>query len=133
MYSVKSNGRHSGGNKLTVNVWEQYRPQNTINFSDIVEDNTIYDRTANDTTEGIEISGRSSMWSNQGIDLDAVSVDEILSDSIVHEVRHMGQSRHGLNASAISTQSMHEENFRPSEEVISPNPMSTCTVLIAKY
>lgn len=132
----------SGKNEKLVNVLEMYRPTSSINFSDIVEDKTIYDHSRTEATfDPAEISGRLSAWSNDpatiepDIDPNAVSVEDILGNSIVHEMRRLSQSRHaGLSTSirsglpskfSTSQYSIRSDNiscasadFRPAEEVM---------------
>lgn len=118
------------------NVWEKYRPASSINFSDFIEDNTIYDRT-----DGrIESTFESSVMADQpDIDTDSMTVDEILGNSIVHEIRHLSQSRQGAMSTSIhanipyrnsvakfpdaeecgraTMENLMKESFRPAEEV----------------
>ncbi|XP_055315088.1 uncharacterized protein LOC129575454 isoform X2 [Sitodiplosis mosellana] len=98
----------SAKNENLVNVLEKYRPTSSINFSDIVEDRTIYDQSRTEATfDPSQISGRLSTWGNDeatigpDIDPDTVSVDDILGNSIVHEIRHMSQSRQGAHSTSI--------------------------------
>lgn len=128
----------SAKNEKIVNVMEQYRPTSSINFSDIVEDGTIYSNhsLAIDTAE---ISGRVSTWGNDQstiepeIDPNAVSVDDILGNSIVQEIRHMSQSRQPTLSTSIRNRHSSSQfrlrsddiscisaEFRPAEEVHIP-------------
>lgn len=75
--------------------WQKYRPTKSINYSDIVEDKTIFDETNTDMTfDPNEMTGRSSAWSNNvcleepdfDADADAVSVNDIISTSIIDEI-----------------------------------------------
>lgn len=129
MYTTKSSAKNVAG-ESHLNVWEKYRPANTINFSDIVEDRTIYDQTRTEATfDSLEISSRSSAWDNEQptndryIDPDAVTVDDILGQSTVHEIRHLSQTQRVGNT--LSTSRLPNNNdfsyasvdFRPAEEV----------------
>lgn len=129
----------SGKNEKIINVLEKYRTTSSINFSDIVEDRTIYDQTRTEATfdPAQEISGRLSTWENDqstmepDINPDAVSVDDILCNSIVQEIRHLHQSRastsirnsmpFGLSTSQFPLRSddisCASADFRPAEEV----------------
>lgn len=124
----------------SANIWEKYRPTTSINFSDIVDDKTIYDQSRTD-----EISSCLSTWGNDeaanGADInpDSVSVDDILGNSIVHEVRHLSQSRQGASRNSsfrgslpyrFSTSqcplrsdelSCASSDFRPGEDVSNAN------------
>lgn len=130
----------SGKTENNANVWESYRPQKSINFSDIVEDKTIYDQSRSD-----EISSRLSTWGNDetmnGVDInpDTVSVDDILGNSIVNEVRHLSQSRQGTSRNTSVRSSLPyrfstshcplrsddlscaSSDFRPGEDVCNAN------------
>lgn len=136
-HKAMQSSKHSAENGLNNknrNIWEQYRPVTSINFSDIIEEKTIYDRTGQ-----IETTFESTdMGNHPDIDPDAVSVDDILGNSIVHEIRHMSQSRHGNLSTSIrasipnrlygsqlgvedigsfTSDKLANESFRPAEEV----------------
>lgn len=75
--------------------WQKHRPTTSINFSDFIEDKTIFDETRTDMTfDPNEMTGRSSSWSNNNrlempdfdADADAASVNDIISTSIVDEI-----------------------------------------------
>lgn len=147
MYTTKSGAKNTASENH-LHIWQKYRPTSSINFSDIVEDRTIYDETRTDVTfDPNEISGNSSTCSNNNnnqhkrtdepeFDADAVSVDDILGNSIVHEIRHLSQSRQGgmFNASlpidksmsrasgisfgCVASESLLKESFRSGEEVL---------------
>lgn len=130
----------SGKNENNTNLWEKYRASTSINFSDIVEDKTIYDQSRSD-----EISSRLSTWGNDettnGVDInpDTVSVDDILGNSIVHEIRHLSQSRHDTSRNSSIRSSLPfrfstsqcplrsdelscaSSDFRPGEDVCNTN------------
>lgn len=114
MYATKSNA-NNGADEKHQHLWAMYRPTTTINFSDIVEDGTIYDQTRTEMTfDSGEMSGHA--WQNghatnqPEIDPDAVSVDDILGNSIVHEIRHLSQSKHG----ALGTSIRDSFSYKPS-------------------
>lgn len=136
-------------------AWSQYRPNTAINFSDVIEDKTIYDtsQATKSSFDPNEITGRSTSYGAYGdskyrtqssIDVDAVSVDDILGNSFVENIRHMSQNKHVNADSSLSVniprkyttplscdkfnwnqsfptnqEKMSEmsEQFRPSEEV----------------
>lgn len=85
-------------------AWEKYRPNMAINFSDVIEDKTISDTSeaSKSTFEPNEITGRSTSWvstdakyrSQSEIDVNALSVDDILGSSFVDNIRHMSQNKH---------------------------------------
>lgn len=106
MYATKSSAK-SGADEKHKHLWEMYRPTNTINFSDIVEDRTIYDQTRSEMTFD---SGEMNVANEAEIDPDSVSVDDILGNSIVHEIRHLSQSRQG----AMSTSIRDSFSYKPS-------------------
>lgn len=125
--SAASGNRNDLSNNNHPNRWGQYRPPaTTINFSDIIEDQTIYDRT----NGRIESTFNSSAADQPEIDPDAVSVDDILRNSILHEIQDLSQSRH-CTASALINDSQqifnkysaakfpmaYNESFRPAEVV----------------
>lgn len=142
MHTTKSSAKNAT-NQNPLHVWQNYRPTASINFSDIVEDRTIYDDTRTDVTfDSNEITSRSSIGNNNKstaepeFDADAVSVDDILGNSIVHEIRHLSQSRQsvashnisvplshsmpknsGISFNAFTSDSLLRESFRPAEEV----------------
>lgn len=106
----------------------KYRPPvTTINFSDIIEDQTIYDRT----NGRIESTFNSSIGADQPvIDPDSVSVADILGNSMLNEIRDLNQSRQraisaSINESqqpynkfsAVKYPQPYNESFRPAEEV----------------
>lgn len=132
--SKKYSAKNGFGDKYR-NIWEQYRPVTTINFSDIIEEKTIYDRTDGHIETTFEST---DMENHPNIDPDAVSVDDILGNSIVHEIRHMSQSRHGKLSNSMrasipnrfygshlgdddigdfTSDNLAKESFRPAEEV----------------
>lgn len=128
MYTTKSSTNDVAGENHH-NVWQQYRPTSTINFSDIVEDQTIYDRTRSEATfDTNEITGRSSAWTNeQAIDTDALSVADILDYDLKHD---LSQAHRGSMSTSMSNHFQHTSQFqfgnefscesvefRPAEEV----------------
>lgn len=128
-----------------LSVWQKYRPKGDINFSDIIDEKTIYDNTRTNTTFNSEISNHSSLWSIEkcmsepDFDADAVTVDDILGNSIVHEIQQLSQNRVGggttsmrpslahkhstsslfgsKDFSYVPSESLLKENFKPAEEV----------------
>lgn len=128
----------SGGSNYKQNVWENYRPVNSINFSDIIEDETIYDRSQGRMDSSIESS---KMIDQRNIDPDALSVDDILGDSVVHEIRDLSRSQQRARGTSIGSHlpSRHtdfgiqnfslKESFKPSEEVSFIWPQSFLVVL----
>lgn len=100
--SALNKGAKSVSNELEK-IWEKYRVNNAINFSDVIEDRTIYETScpsplllSKNTFEPKEITGRStSCLTNSGLhqpsDIDAadISVDKILGESFVEEIRNM--------------------------------------------
>lgn len=74
-----------------------------VNFSDVCDDRTVYEtsQASKSTFEPNEITGRSTSWltadtkyhSQSNIDVDAVSVDDILGNSFVENIRHMSQNK----------------------------------------
>lgn len=137
MNSVKSTAKNAASENH-LSVWQKYRPKGDINFSDIIEEKTIYDNTRSNTTLNSEISDRSSVWSMDKCTIepdfnpDAVTVDDILGNSIVHEIRNLSQNRQNAsvpykhstsslfgsqNFSYIPSESLLKENFKPAEEV----------------
>lgn len=125
----------SAKNEKIINVLEQFRPTSSINFSDIVEDGTIYSNHSQ-TIDPVEISGRLTTWENDQstmepeIDPNTVSVDDILGNSIVQEIRHMSQSRQPTLSTSIRNRHstsqfrLHSDDiscisadFRPADEV----------------
>lgn len=115
------------------NVWEKYRPAAPMNFSDYIEEKTIYDRTdgrIESTFDSIDTADQPDM------DPDSITVDEILGKSMVQEIRHMSQSRLGAMSTSIAASipyrnsvakfsgvgidnsNLMMESFRPAEEVI---------------
>lgn len=111
------------------NKWAKYRPPaTTINFSDIIEDQTIYDRT----NGRIESTFNSSVADHAVINPDAVSVDDILGNSMLNEIRDLSHSRHRAVGASINESQQQQlynkfsatkfppacnESFRPAEEV----------------
>lgn len=108
-------------------MWPNYRPPATaINFSDIIEDQTIYDRT----NGRIESTFNASAIDRPVINPDSVSVDDILRNSTIHEIRDLSQSRQRTTSASINESQQlynkysavkeplaYDESFRPAEEV----------------
>lgn len=123
---MQSSGK-SGAENKNRNMWPNYRPPaTTINFSDIIEDQTIYDRT----NGRIETTFNSSAVDRPDINPDSVSVADILGNSMLNEIRDLNQSRQrtisaSINGSqqpynkysAVSIPPAYNESFRPAEEV----------------
>lgn len=127
--SAKSSARSYSNSNPNRNVWTNYRPPATaINFSDIIEDQTIYDRT----NGRIETTFNSSALDQPVINADSMSVDDILRNSTVHEIRDLGQSRQRTTSASINESQQqqtyqkyssvkvppaYDDSFRPAEEV----------------
>lgn len=103
-----------------LHIWQKYRPTKSINYSDIVEDKTIFDETRTDMTfDPNEMTGRSSSWSNNNCleepdfdaDADRVSVNDIISTSIVDEIYN------GRIDQTISQSFVHQVGTGVSESV----------------
>lgn len=91
-----------------LSVWEAYRPKGPVNFSDLIEDETIdarsttasliYGDEGNNAFAPDEITGRSTCLQDAGGARNAVhgakdfSVDMILGDSFVKEVRSLSKA-----------------------------------------
>lgn len=145
MYKTNTNGENVS-KEQQIHLWQQhrqqYRHESSINFSDIVEDQTIYDQTRSDVTfESADMSGRTtSAWGSEfgahgdDINSDKLSVDDILQRSFINEIRNMSQQRAGTlstsiycnRAFEISTSKFPAQadnlsyvsaDFRPAEEV----------------
>lgn len=128
--SMQSSAKSSAKNDLSntnQDSWGKYRPPiTTINFSDIIEDQTIYDRT----NGRIDSTFSSNVMDQPDINPDSVSVDDILKNSILHEIQDLSQSRH-CTPSVLMNESQlpynkysvvkfpppYNESFRPAEEV----------------
>lgn len=121
-------------------AWEKYRPNVGINFSDVIEDKTIYDtsQASKSTFEPNEITGRSTSWvstdskyrAQSEIDVNALSVDDILGSSFVENIRHMSQNKHiqtngslsiGIPHKYTSTTSLACDNLNWNQSVASSN------------
>lgn len=125
--SAKSSAESHSSNTANRNMWQNYRPPATaINFSDIIEDQTIYDRT----NGRIESTFNSSAIDRPIINPDSVSVDDILRNSTIHEIRDLSQSRQrtisaSINESqqpynkysSVNVPPAYDDSFRPAEEV----------------
>lgn len=97
----------SSNDDLIHNIWQKYRPKAAINFSDLVEERTMdaavpsssfsSPNMAKDSLEPSEITGRSTNRAADKRKLEAdvaavaaeMSIDMILGDSFVHEIRNM--------------------------------------------
>lgn len=104
-------------NEMYSNLWEKYRPNTEINFSDIIEDKTIYEsnQSTKTTFDPNEITGRSTLWKNgnsntDDIDVDAVSVKDILCNSFVETIRHMSQNKQGGDDKSLSIGFTHKNS-----------------------
>lgn len=80
--------------------WMQSRPKGPINFSNVNQENTIYDTSHGSQFDPNEITGRSTSYADSkssthnSIDVNAMSVDDILGNSFVENIRHMSQNKH---------------------------------------
>lgn len=125
---AKSSATNDLSNSTNRNIWSKYRPPATaINFSDIIDDQTIYDRT----NGRIEATFNSTIADQQIINPDAVSVDDILGNSMLNEIRDLSHNRHRIGASINDFEQKqsfnkystakyppaYNESFRPAEEV----------------
>lgn len=95
----------SSGDEIAHNIWQKYRPRTAINFSDLVEERTIdacisspsfsSPNLAKHLFEPSEFSGRSTgrlkdnTNRNNGDGASEMSVDVILGESFVHEIRNI--------------------------------------------
>lgn len=91
-----------------LSVWEAYRAKGPVNFSDLIEDDTIdarcttasliYGEEGNNGFAPDEITGRSTCLQDVGSvrnavhDAKDISVDMILGDSFVKEVRSLSKA-----------------------------------------
>lgn len=143
---MQSSARHRVDNQMNDksnrNAWSNHRPPAaTFNFSDIIEDQTIYDRT----NGRIESTFNSSAMDRPTINPDSVSVDDILRNSTVHEIRDLSQRRQrtisaSINESqqpynkysAVKEPPAYDESFRPAEEVNMSRELMNSSVLLLK-
>lgn len=109
--NTTKNSPSKAKNAMYSSLWNRHRQNESINFSDVIEEQTFYEsnQTSKSTFEPNEITGRSTSkaWQRklpeEEIDVDAVSVNDILGNSFVENIRHMSQSKHGAKQSlAIS-------------------------------
>ncbi|XP_031620090.1 uncharacterized protein LOC116338772 isoform X2 [Contarinia nasturtii] len=134
MYTTKTNEKNVSNEQHQLNLWQQhrqqYRRESSINFSDIVEDQTIYDQTNSDMTYASgDISDRaSSAWGNEfgaqhhDLNSDKLSVDDILQKSFIHEIRNISQQRAGTLSTSIRSNMAFEfsaSQFPPQSDNIS--------------
>lgn len=99
------------------NVWQKYRPKAAINFSDLVEERSMDSCLASPSVsspnlgkpsfEPTEITGRST-GRNRNVygapTITDMSVDDILSDSFVHQIRNMGTKNRPLDTGNTTNQ-----------------------------
>lgn len=100
----------SSGDEKAHNIWQKYRPRTAINFSDLVEERTI-DAVPSFSSpifgkhlfEPTEFSGRSTgrLKDNSNRDtgdgVSEMSVDVILGESFVHEIRNIRNAKNKLD------------------------------------
>lgn len=116
MSTAKSNPNENRINESPAYTYDERRP--IMNFSDLVEDETIHIPSKSSyrlrpSFEPSEMNGRStSAASSMNINTDALSVDDILSTSIVPEVRDM--IRHERSSLRMSMPSENGMNDMPS-------------------
>lgn len=83
-----------------ADYWMQSRPKGPINFSNVNQENTIYDTSLASQLDPSEMTGRSTSFADSrsrgqsSVDVNAMSVDDILGNSFVENIRHMSQNKH---------------------------------------